>query len=354
MIRSQPSSPSAATRALRVFVAVLLGATALLTAAQRLGASDAGWLELTRFLPFPVVLAPSLFALLLATRLGRGWTLASLASLALVASVTMGLEWHRGSPAGVGAMPIRLMTYNVKATLAAQRPDGMAALAREVARHDPDILVMQDAHDSTGAPAAELLSGGRVFGYPHVHAAGQYIVASRFALHGCVQRPIGPPSDEHRYLRCTVQAGPTALTLVTVHFDSPREGLNAARREGLEGFGEWQRNHDGRLAQARALATDLAPLLAPGAAPLIVAGDLNAPPSSPVMATLRTAGLRDAFSAAGRGYGYTYGHALRIGFRFLRIDHALVSAAIGVAACTTGGTDASQHRPVIAELRLGG
>jgi vancomycin resistance protein VanJ len=102
------------------------------------------------------------------------------------------------------------------------------------------------------------------------------------------------------------------------------------------------------MHQARSLAF----ALAGNPRPLILAGDLNAPESSPVLGTLKAIGLRDAFSAAGIGYGYTHGHSLRPGFSFLRIDHVLVSAGIGVADCFVGGSEASEHRPVIADLLL--
>jgi endonuclease/exonuclease/phosphatase (EEP) superfamily protein YafD len=62
--------------------------------------------------------------------------------------------------------------------------------------------------------------------------------------------------------------------------------------------------------------------------------------------------LRDAFSSAGRGYGYTHGHSTRLGFSFLRIDHVLLSPEIGVADCFVGQKEASDHRPVIADLLL--
>jgi endonuclease/exonuclease/phosphatase (EEP) superfamily protein YafD len=67
---------------------------------------------------------------------------------------------------------------------------------------------------------------------------------------------------------------------------------------------------------------------------------------------LLAAGMRDAFTSAGVGYGYTVGHALRPGVSLLRLDHLLVSADIGVAQCFAGSAAASEHRPVVADLWL--
>ena len=85
---------------------------------------------------------------------------------------------------------------------------------------------------------------------------------------------------------------------------------------------------------------------------VIVGGDLNAPQPSLVVRRLLDAGLRDAFATAGFGYGYSYGQALRTGFPFLRLDHVLVGAGIGVAASYVGAASASEHLPVIADLLL--
>ena len=69
----------------------------------------------------------------------------------------------------------------------------------------------------------------------------------------------------------------------------------------------------------------------------------------PSAARCRAAGR---FATAGFGYGYSYGQALRTGFPFLRLDHVLVGAGIGVAASYVGAASASEHLPVIADLLL--
>jgi vancomycin resistance protein VanJ len=330
---------------LRLLVFTLVGATVLLTGAQQLGSDGPWWLELSRYLPFPLLLLPAAAALLLSWRLSRFWRLASAAAIVLVATLAMGFEWHDGGdPAG----SVRVMTYNVKAGGAASRPGGLAALAEEVARQRPDILVMQDAHPLLRGRAPDAKTP--LLGLSELYAEGEYIVASRFPLRGCAAGQVETGGEPLGYVHCTVDTGAMTFQLVTVHFESPRSGLNAARREGFEGFETWQRNLQARLAQARALAR----ALAPGARPLVLAGDLNAPQSSAVLQSLLGVGLRDAFASAGRGYGYTYGHTLRPGFSFLRIDHILVSPEIEVRQCFTGGAEASDHRPVIADLALRG
>jgi endonuclease/exonuclease/phosphatase (EEP) superfamily protein YafD len=318
---------------------------ALLAAAYASGSVSTWWLELLLYVPFPAYLAPALTALALSFLLGWRWRIAAAAGVVLVATVITGLVL---APGDAGSQPLRMMTYNIKAYRADVREGGYEAILREVARHDPDILVMQDAIELARVRIEAPARVAALFDGRQVYAHGQYIVVSKLPLRECrfnelpfVRRPAG-------YVRCIVTAHGRDIDLVTAHLLSPREGLNAARRERIDGIDDWQLNFAEREVQARKLAADVAPRQRP----LILAGDLNAPEASPVIGRLLATGLRDAFSSAGRGYGFTHGHALKPRFSFLRIDHVLVSPEIGVADSFPGGPEASEHRPVIADLLL--
>lgn len=328
--------------ALRGGVIVVVAGLTAVVAAQQVGSAGPWWLELSRYLPFPVLLAPALLAVLLALPLGRAWLAAALVATLAVVVVAMGFEWHlRGDPDGA----FRVVTYNAKAATALEHPGGVAALIAEVRAQHPDVLVMQDANGVRHWRVEERQA--LLAGLHEAYAEGQYIVASRFPAR-CAGTQVESGAGSLAYVRCTVERAAGAFDLITVHFESPRSGLLAARREGLEGREPWQRNHEIRLAQSRALAREIG---APSR-PLVVAGDLNAPDSSAVIGTLRATGLADAFASAGRGWGYTYGHTQRPAFSFLRIDHVLVSAEFEVVDAFAGGAEASDHRPVIADLRL--
>jgi endonuclease/exonuclease/phosphatase family metal-dependent hydrolase len=324
---------------LRFVVLLLVAASVAVTGAQQLGRDGPWWLELSRYLPFPMTLAPAALALLLSLRLGWRWIVASAAAVLLFVSVAMGLVWH---PPGPTDGTLRVMTYNTKAAQLLERTGDIAALEREIVAHHADIVVMQDANGIRHWRGYD--PKGPLFGLAHVFAQREYAVASRWPLRDCAVVQSAAGAEPLSYARCSVDADGAAFTLITVHFESPRMGLNAARREGFDGIDAWQRNHEARLAQARALAREVAP------GPLVLAGDLNAPDASAVVQSLLALGLRDAFASAGRGYGYTYGHTLRPAFSFLRIDHILVSPEFEVRDSSVGGADASDHRPVIADL----
>lgn len=345
MSRPLPLPPRARS-ARRVVVVLLLAPVIALTLAQQLHTEGPAWLELSRYLPFPLLVAPAVVALLLSLGLGWRWLAAALATITFFATVGMGLVWRFGDAAAPGSTGVRVMTYNVKAGLALERPGGIAALAREVERHRPDIVAMQDA--SPLMRGRDPAHPEPMFGLPEVYREGQYVIASRWPLRDCADERAEAEGESLMFARCTVDADGTRFALVDVHLESPRLGLVATRREGLDGIDLWQANHAARLAQSRALAA----ALRGGPRPLVVLGDLNAPESSAVVQTLLTIGLRDAFASAGRGYGYTYGHTLRPAFSFLRIDHVLVGEDVAVVRAFVGAKDASDHRPVIADLRL--
>lgn len=320
-------------------------AVAVVWLAFEVGNESTAWIELARYVPFPAYLAPAMVALALSAWLHWPWRVAALGSLLLVLVAVMGLEVNRGDEDG--AAPLRVMSFNIKSYLADDKPGGYARIAWEIALHDADIVALQDAglanRPEDLPPAFKAALGGR-----QVHISGQYIVASRFPMRDCRSGDISFPGEGHHFVLCTITAHGIEIDIANAHLLSPRGGLNATRHERLGGLDEWRENFAMRALQSRRLALSLSAR----PRPLVLAGDLNAPASSPVLARLRDAGLRDSFASAGLGYGYTFGHSLRPRFSFLRIDHVMVSAPIGVKRSFVGGADASAHRPVIADLWL--
>jgi endonuclease/exonuclease/phosphatase family metal-dependent hydrolase len=337
----------------RFLIPVFLVCALALALVLQPATGDAWWIELLRYAPYPIYLAPTLLGLALSLSLGWAWRATALASVALIAIPVMGLTY--GKPQ-TGSTHLRVMTYNIKSHRADERPEGYAPIAEEVLRHNPDVLVLQDADRLTDghAPMPEVMR--RALAQRQLYTRGQYIIASRHPLRGCDEHPLPEPDSGASYVRCTLRVGTQAVDLVTVHLISPRDGLNATRHEHLAGIAEWKQNFKVRLIQARQLVQDLAttPLLDSRnvAQPLIVAGDLNAPESSPVMQSLLAHGLRDTWSSSVRGYGYTHGHSLRPNIDLLRIDHILVGAQVGIERTFVGGTAGSDHRPVIADIWL--
>ena len=72
-----PDSKGVRRTLLRWVVSALVAASLAITAAQQLASDGPWWLELSRYLPFPLTLAPAVLALLLSFWLGRRWLVIS-------------------------------------------------------------------------------------------------------------------------------------------------------------------------------------------------------------------------------------------------------------------------------------
>ncbi|MEX8495523.1 endonuclease/exonuclease/phosphatase family protein [Sphaerotilus sp.] len=346
---SSPSTPSALQWLARLAVAASLVCAVGLAGLYQFGPARSGWAELLRYVPFLLYTAPAALALLLSLALGWWWRLGALLALGLMGTAVMDLSLGRGRtdlpPDAPGTRTVRFMTYNIKSYRAVFREGGFVPLNNEIAQQQPDILVMQDAREVSRQ--GDLPYGMRAVLPKHrLYTYGQYAVASRFPISGCAPADLSLKDEKFDYVRCTVDIDGTRIDLVTAHLLTPREGLNATREDRLQSLAEWRSNFADRLSQAERIAAVLTPLKHP----TIVAGDLNAPEHSVVVRTLLDLGLRDAFSAAGRGWGFTHGHSLKPGVSFLRIDHILVSPEIGVREAHVGWRGGSEHRPVVADL----
>jgi endonuclease/exonuclease/phosphatase (EEP) superfamily protein YafD len=329
----------------RCVVALVVAGAIACTAGYALGPEHFGLMAQAQYLPYPLYLLPALAAVAISLKLGRAWRAMSALSLALVATTVMGLEFHTGD-AGTGSM--RVMTYNVKGYLALGQSDGIALIAREIALHQPDLLVLQDARELTEAEEKSPGIFRAIFGDQHAYAYREYVVVSRYPLRSCKHHDMAFRERPQAYVQCIVDVRGVEIDVITAHFMSPRYALGAVREGSVRAIDEWRENLAARMSHAEALAIEVRATWRP----VVLAGDLNAPERSLVVRTLLDTGLRDAFSTAGKGYGYTWGHSLRPGLSFLRIDHILVSPEIGVADCFVGGAQASPHRPVIADLYL--
>jgi len=324
-----------------------------LTVLNRVGA-DRWWFgALNLYLPQAVWALPGLFLAVYTFMKAKRWTWAPLLGMVWVAGPLMGfcLPLTGGSDLSRG-LPFRVMTWNIKYGLHGGL--GTMALMNDIDWNKPSVVLLQDA--------GEALDGrlGKFFSTWNVRYSGQYIVASKLPLGELQVLPLPFSGGGHTCVRIRVQVGSTVATLYNVHFQTPRSGINAIRASRplfLPGaIRQFEENVEARLAQVRVLRD----YIGQERGPVIVAGDLNSPDASQVCAILRETGLRDAFSEGGLGYGYTYGHFLlqhrvpSFKLSWMRIDHIMMSSQFMTRRCRIGTAQASDHRPVIADLVLGG
>lgn len=256
---------------------------------------------------------------------------------ALVAGVLVALAagWQElRSPATLSAAPlpdqITVMTYNIQSGFALDNRWSLEEIARTIEAAQPDIVVLQEVSRGwlVTNGADNLLWLSRRLG---MQAA--WGPASADGLWGNAILTRSPVTAQELWrfsqtqnlrrsaLAVRVEAGGGSLWVIGTHLDDPR-GAGAVR-----------------LAQVEELLAFWA-----GRAPVVIAGDLNADPEDAVIARLLEAGLVD--TGARLGPGATTSEDGR------RIDYVLVSPEITVLETRVLDRWSSDHRPVVATLRM--
>jgi endonuclease/exonuclease/phosphatase family metal-dependent hydrolase len=261
----------------------------------------------------------------------------------------------------------RVMTWNVWWRFGPQwreRQDGILATVRAV---DPDVLALQECWAADGTTQADELAAAlgfsAAFAEPSLppvpdppETADQ--AGARLGI-GLVSRwPITAVRRVPLPTRARRQA-PVSLVATLAHPDGPLPVIATCL--------EWEPAHgEDRVAQARAVAELARDPALDGPAPVLVLGDLNAAPDSPVLRPLRET-LTDAYEAGG---GDPAAPSLRSDHPFApleatelidrRIDHVLVRPGrpggsvtverAWIAGVPVDGLDPSDHRAVVCDL----
>jgi endonuclease/exonuclease/phosphatase (EEP) superfamily protein YafD len=269
---------------------------------------------------------PHIAILILACLIGLAMPRAGLALAIVVMAlglVAIGLWPHYVSrhglpaspPAGEGERVVRVMSFNTDF-----ETDAWRAVADEVARHDPDILVLLEVGRSK-RPLLEALEAT----FPHradclAEDFCQNVILSKipFASSAIRTQWQGPQMVQVTY-------GPELGNLTVVGAHTMRPPFAARQYE-----------------QMMALGDELA---AAGGAQ-IVAGDFNATPRSLMLQTLLSrAGLRLASGLAS--------WPSTLGLPQIAIDHIMVSPALRILSpARIGASAGSDHYPVIADIAV--
>jgi endonuclease/exonuclease/phosphatase family metal-dependent hydrolase len=265
------------------------------------------------------------------------------------------------------ATTARVMTWNVWWRFGPRWRDRQAGLLRTIRNVDADVIALQESWRTPSAAQAGEFA--RALGFHHAFAAPSLPPApdppehpdqagvevglgllSRWPLAAVRQLPL---PARHR------PQAPVALLATLAHPTGPLHVVTACL--------EWEPTYNqDRVAQAHALvdlATD--PDL-DGPAPIVVLGDLNAAPDSPILRPLREV-LTDAWAAAG---GDPAAVSLRSDHPFApleahelidqRIDHIffrpgqpgqhVAAASPHLAGTPVDGLDPSDHLAVVCDL----
>jgi endonuclease/exonuclease/phosphatase family metal-dependent hydrolase len=170
-------------------------------------------------------------------------------------------------------------------------------------------------------------------------------LASRFPIDGTTVLSRGPYGGFGALaVRYELATPVGTVHFLNLHPDTPRHGLEHVLSAWWGGAESLDHNTEIRRRESESAAA----LLDDVEGPILVAGDFNMPIESAIYRRYWSQ-YTNAFSAAGFGFGYTYGRTRKL-CKWVRIDHVLASADWRVRRCWVGPYVGSDHWPILAEL----
>jgi len=245
---------------------------------------------------------------------------------------------------------IRVMTYNIHHGEDLEGELSLDRIADLMARHDVDVVALQevDSHWAERSAFADQprelaeRSGMEVFFAPIYNRDPEppreerrrygLAVLSRLPILSKSNLELARETSEGEVTRLpgfpavTLEAGAGTLHVFNTHLDYRADP--AMRRT--------------QIAETLEVLEDVN-------GPIILLGDLNAPPDAAELEPLLTR-LHDAWEMAGDGDGFTF----PADAPDRRIDYILVSSDIRVDSIAVLHSTASDHQPVVAVLSIGG
>lgn len=207
--------------------------------------------------------------------------------------------------------------------------------AADIARWQPDIVLLQEVYPHQVKQIADTLYGGR--GDFRCHSTNGLITRWK------IKRDIPNPDQNRRAQEVTVRTpGGSELEIVNVHLPSAATDLRLWRKYAWSAH---RANRRLRLAELDVTRKILAGSTHFPHKATIFGGDFNAPASDIVHRRLAPE-LVDAFAAVGTGWGNTYQRR----FPILRIDHIYATRHFVPLRSATVITRHSDHRMVIADF----
>jgi len=252
-----------------------------------------------------------------------------------------------GGPGARGGREVTVLVYNIHAGKDAGGRDNLARVAEVVRGSGADLVLLQEVDRNTQrsgptdqpATLARLTGYSVAFGRTIGFQGGDYGIAllSRWPIVRDTLIPLtvtAPPGQtaanrEQRGVLVAVVAAPGgALTILNTHLDASREDV--WRVQEIEGV------------------LRVADTIRGSGMPLLLGGDFNSRPESPVHASLRAAGFREAWPECGTGDSLTFPASAPD----RRIDYLYLTGGARCLDARVLPGEASDHRPLRVRLRL--
>lgn len=261
------------------------------------------------------------------------------------------LVWQWNDVKSDRSPEVRMASYNVRSFRMAYNMSSLEGIAALMTDNRVNTLCLQEvplAYTEATLKAA----------FPKM----KYVALSdsgggkhRLAILSCypitAMQTVSFPERPNAILAADVEVGKTKLRVVNCHLQTTNWNqleAQASGGSGRRGVGSAarliSRNFRYRASQAAAVRS----LVDQSPYGVVVAGDFNDSPVSYSYKLIKGE-LEDAFCEAGRGYGYSYRHLLRL----FRIDYVLFSgSALKVSNYRTVDAPYSDHLPVFADFEL--
>lgn len=232
-----------------------------------------------------------------------------------------------------GVKPIRIATLN---TAYFRYGDPTADLAV----WQPDILLLQEIDAVRVKHISDTIFGAD----SHYRSYALNGIASRWPI----IREVRNPNLKFRFFNHNVTVRlPDGRTIevANLHLSSAATDLSLWRPSCWRIHRENRRKRHFEASVALRILEETCDF--PGAQPVILGGDFNAPPTDPIH-RLMARDFQDAFAEAGTGWGNTYQRRIPV----LRIDQIHATRHFKPIGCRAVTTRHSDHRFVIADLIL--
>ena len=303
----------------------------------RTHAGSRWWVAVLNVIPPQVLLPlPLLMAWLAFRTKKRGWVILNILSAAIFTVSVVGFLLPRAERK-LNGTPLTFLTLNTN--YAGTDPAGLAQVAL---REGVQVITLQEALNRQLNPGQYEQRLRAAFPGWSVTRYDELVTISKFPILNT--KSVKFPNSDHAVFITQIRAQGQIVNIVNTHLPAPK--LRASTSDTAQ-----NRNLQERMQLTLDIRRDfqkvIGGIIRTDDHPLIIAGDLNAPPRGGVWYQLRSLGLRDAFMQAGRGFGFTH-HAL-IGHS--RIDYVWLRGAKAQQTRTLRDL-MSDHRAIVVNIML--
>lgn len=317
-------------------------------------APDQGSLLTLFSLLYPYLIIALSIMLFVLVSLRSKWFWASLITLVLTSGSTVRqIGFHFQPPTPSDTMVYTITTLNVKDNFSYNGLDQIPAFLNDFKNHKPSFLLLQEITENTARKVSQSLN------YPHSSTKHKKITKGQLAIFSDypmkVIKSVRNVEDRIIGLVAEIDLPESTIRVINLHLHTNAVTIRAgnftaesiSRKEGFNAFKDMIRTY-GISASLRMDEIDLIQKeIAASKHPVIVAGDINDTPFSPVYLKLKQ-NLQDSFTKGGLGFAQTYnGLALP-----LKIDHIFVDSNFYIFNTKINKITYSDHNPMRTSFSL--